>query len=301
MTALRAALNWWPRTPFFYGWLVLGVGALGAFAATSIAGVVLGGIQGLIVTETGWNRSTIGLAAACGVWGSGLSAPLIGRLADRYGPRWLMPLGTLLMGVALFALAGAYSIWLFFLVAVLARAVSQPVLIGVVPRTVAVNFFRRKRNTALAWIGMFRPLSGAILIQLIAAIAIVYDWRVAFRCIGVLSLFFTLPMLLIIRRRPEDIGLLPDGTTGQIKKTPTPCRLTPARGKAVIRPRLRLTPLHLIITRRGRRERRCAPEPSGSSRSRRSSVRRVARPLVLIWCPICMSKLISLPRRPPEC
>ncbi len=74
MTVLQAALNWRPRTPFFYGWLVLGVGALGAFVATSIAGVVLGGIQGFIFEETGWTRSTIGLAAAAGVWGSGLLA-----------------------------------------------------------------------------------------------------------------------------------------------------------------------------------------------------------------------------------
>ncbi len=211
MTTLEKALNWRPRTPFFYGWLVLGVGALGAFAATSVAGVVLGGIQGFIIEDTGWKRSTIGLAAAAGVWGSGLAAPLLGYFADRYGPRRLMPLGTLFLGIALFALGGAHSIWLFFLFAVLARAISQPLLIGVVPRTVAVNFFRRQRNTALALIGMFRPLSGAILIQLIATIALAYDWRAAFRCIGVLSLLFTLPMLLIIRRRPEDIGLQPDG------------------------------------------------------------------------------------------
>ncbi|WP_179137315.1 hypothetical protein [Candidatus Entotheonella palauensis] len=66
MTTLTAALHWRPHPPFFYGWLVLGTGALGAFVATSIAGVVLGGIQDLIVEETGWNRSTIGLAAAVG-------------------------------------------------------------------------------------------------------------------------------------------------------------------------------------------------------------------------------------------
>ncbi len=214
MTTLDKAMNWRPHPPFFYGWLVLGVGALGAFAATSVAGVVLGGIQGFIVADTGWKRSTIGLAAALGVWGSGLTAPWLGRLADRYGPRRLMPLGTLFLSLALFALGSTHSIWFFFGFAVLARAVSQPLLIGVVPRTVAVNFFRRKRNTALALIGMFRPLSGAILIQLIAAITLVYDWRMAFRCIGLLSLLFTIPILLIIRRRPEDIGLQPDGDPG---------------------------------------------------------------------------------------
>jgi sugar phosphate permease len=231
MTTLDRALNWRPSTPFFYGWLVLGVCALGAFAATSIAGVVLGGIQGLIVEDTGWKRSTVGLAAAVGVWGSGLAAPWLGQLADRYGPRLLMPLGTLALGLCLLALGGAHSIWLFFLLAVLARAISQPLLIGVVPRTVAVHFFRRQRNTALACIGMFRPLSAAVLIQLIAAIALAYDWRVAFRCIGMLSLLLTLPMLFIIRRRPEDIGLLPDGERGT-RRGDTPCDRIRATGSA---------------------------------------------------------------------
>ena len=211
MTTWDRVLNWRLRPPFFYGWLVLGVCAMGAFAATSIAGVVLGGIQGLIVEDTGWKRSTVGLAAAVGVWGSGLLAPWLGQWADRYGPRLLMPLGTLVLGLFLLALGVAHSVWLFFLLAVLARAISQPLLIGVAPRTVAVHFFRRKRNMALACVGMYRPLSAAVLIQLIAAIALAYNWRAAFQCLGIFSLLITLPMLLVIRRGPEEIGLQPDG------------------------------------------------------------------------------------------
>ncbi len=230
MTVLQAALNWRPRTPFFYGWLVLGVGALGAFVATSIAGVVLGGIQGFIFEETGWTRSTIGLAAAAGVWGSGLLAPFFGRLVDRYGPRWLMSLGTLVLGLGLFVVAESHSIWYFFLAAILARAISQPLFIGVVPQTLAVSFFQRKRNIALALTGLFRPLSGAIIIQLISAIAVTYGWRIAFRYFGILSVLLTLPMMLIIRRRPEDIGLLPDGDTAEAQACPVPLAGQPSPG-----------------------------------------------------------------------
>jgi sugar phosphate permease len=116
-----------------------------------------------------------------------LLAPFIGRLADRYSPRWLMPLGVFILG----------------------RAISQPLLIGVVPRTPAVNFFQRQRSTALALTGMFRPISSAIIIQFVAVIAVAYGWRTSFLYLGVLSILIALPMILIIRRRPEDIGLLP--------------------------------------------------------------------------------------------
>jgi sugar phosphate permease len=215
MTTLVAVLNWRPKTPFFYGWLVLGTSASGAFVATSIAGVVLGGIQNFIFEDTGWSRSTVGFAATAGVWGSGLLAPFIGRLADRYGPRWLMPLGVFILGLCLLSLGGTSSVWQFYLAAILGRAISQPLLIGVVPRTLAVNFFQRKRSTALALTGMFRPISSAIIIQFVAVIAVAYGWRTSFLYLGILSIFITLPMILIIRRRPEDVGLLPDGAKAE--------------------------------------------------------------------------------------
>ena len=234
MPALATALDWRPRTPFFYGWLVLGVAALGAFVATTIAGVVLGGIQSFIFEDTGWSRSAIGLTASVGVWSSGLVAPLAGRLADRYGPRWLMPLGTFSLGICLFYLGGVTTVWQFFVAASLARAISQPLLIGVVPRTLAVNFFRRRRNIALALTGMFRPISGAIIIQIVSVIAVAYGWRTAFRYFGIMSLLLTLPMALVVRRRPEDIGLLPDGVPHQASSAGVPrSPSAPPRGVAV--------------------------------------------------------------------
>ena len=206
-------LNWRPNTPFYYGWLVLGLSGAGAFVATAIAGVVLGGVQSYIVDDTGWSRTSIGLAAGVGVWMSGLFAPFAGRLADRYGPRWLMPIGVVVLGVSMLAIGGVNTAWQFFLAAVIGRAISQPFLIGVVPRTMAVNFFNRRRNIALAITGIYRPISGALIIQAFSVIAVFAGWRTAFRYLGIVSLALAVPMLLIMRRRPEDIGLLPDGAS----------------------------------------------------------------------------------------
>ncbi len=208
---LSAFLNWRPNTPFYYGWLVLGLSGAGTFAATAIAGVVLGGVQIYILEDTHWSRSSIGIASGCGVWLSGLFAPFAGRLADRYGPRWLMPVGAIVLGLSMISIGGVHAAWQFFLAAVIGRAISQPLLIGVVPRTMAVNFFNRRRNIALALSGIYRPLSGALIIPAFSLIAIVADWRTAFRFLGFYSLALALPMIIIMRRRPEDIGLLPDG------------------------------------------------------------------------------------------
>ena len=125
--------TFYSRTPIYYGWIVLFTGALGAFAAVSIAGAVLGGLQSLISADTGWSRASIGFTASAGVWTSGVVAPLLGPYADRYGPRWLMPLGTIFLGLCLLALGGVNAVWQFFLIALFARAIGQPLFIGFCP------------------------------------------------------------------------------------------------------------------------------------------------------------------------
>ncbi len=203
--------TFYSRTPIYYGWIVLFTGALGAFAAVSIAGAVLGGLQSLISADTGWSRASIGFTASAGVWMSGVVAPLMGPYADRYGPRWLMPLGTIFLGLCMLALGGVNAVWQFFIVALLARAIGQPIFIGLLPRTMAVNFFQRRRNIALAFTSLVRPVASAINIQVILAIAASKGWRAGFRYLGFVTLVLTIPIFLIVRRRPEDIGLLPDG------------------------------------------------------------------------------------------
>ena len=185
--------------------------ALGTYAATGVAQVVIGGIQNLIFDDLGWDRSTIAFAVTAGTWMSGLLAPLFGRLVDRQGPRRLMPPAALIAGVSFIALAGIRQVWHFYAAYIVARAIANPALVGVVPRTVAVNFFSRKRNLAIGLVSTFRPVSGAINIQIISIIAAASSWRVAYRLLGVFSILLALPLFLIMRRRPEDIGLRPDG------------------------------------------------------------------------------------------
>ena len=205
--------GWRLKTPFYYGWLVLGITALGTFVSTSVGGLVLGGTQTFILEETLWPRSTIGLAVTVGVWFSGLISPAVGRLTDRYGARWLMPFGAACLGISLYFLSRVGAVWQFYLIVIIGRAISQPVLTGVVPRAIAVNFFRRRRNFALSLAGISRPISAALNIQLISLVALAYGWRAAFRFLGFASLVLMAVFALFIRRRPEDIGLLPDGAS----------------------------------------------------------------------------------------
>ena len=217
---MRSIADWRPRTPFYYGWLILAASAAGTYAATGATQLVLGGVQNFIFEDMGWERSTIAYAVTAGTWASGLLTPFVGRLADRYGPRGLMPLAAFIAGLCFFAIAGIQAVWHFYAAYIIARAIANPMLVGVVPRTAAVNFFSRRRNLALGISAMARPFGGAINIQIFSLIALASSWRTAYRVQGVTALLLVIPLLLVMRRRPSDIGLQPDGIPA--RQTPSP-------------------------------------------------------------------------------
>ena len=204
-------LEWHPRPRFYYGWLVLGTAALGAFIATGVAQTVLGGVQDLIARDMGWERTTIAFAATAATWTSGLTMPFVGKLVDRYGPRYMMLAAALAVSACFFALGGVQSVWQFYVAYIIARSFAGPNLQNVVPRTVAVNFFRRKRNLALGVTALNRIGGESLNVLIITLVAGALNWRAAYRTLGVVALPLSIPLFLIMRKRPEDIGLLPDG------------------------------------------------------------------------------------------
>ena len=226
MTLLKTIADWRPRTPFYYGWLILAMSAVGTYAATGSTQLVFGGVQNFIFEDMGWDRSTIAYAVTAGTWASGIITPFVGRLADRYGPRGLMPIAAFIAGLCFFAIAGMQAVWHFYAAYIVARTIASPMLVGVVPRTAAVNFFNRRRNLALGISAMARPFGGAINIQIFSLIALAASWRTAFQVQGVISLLIVIPLLLFMRRRPSDIGLQPDGVSGAGRTQP-PSRSNP--------------------------------------------------------------------------
>ena len=208
---LQKLIDWHPRPRIYYGWLVLATAALGAFIATSVAQTVLGGVQDLIARDMGWERTTIAFAATAATWTSGLTMPFVGKLVDRYGPRYIMLFAALIVSACLFALGGVNSVWQFYLAYIISRSFAGPNLQNVVPRTVAVNFFRRRRNLALGITALNRIGGESLNVLIITLVAGAFSWRAAYRTLGVIALPLSIPLFLIMRRRPEDIGLLPDG------------------------------------------------------------------------------------------
>ena len=210
-TFLKTVYLWYPKTPFFYGWLILAVAGLGAFVATSVAQTVFGGVQDLIWIDMNWDRKTIALAATLGTWTSGVTMPFIGKLVDRFGPRWMMLIASILVGTGSIYLSESKTVWQFFFCYIVIRSIAGPNLQNLIPRTVAVNFFQDRRNFAMGITAFNRIAGESVNLQIITMVSSSFSWRAAYRTLGIIALPLSIPIFLLIRHKPEEVGDFPDG------------------------------------------------------------------------------------------
>src|SRR6266550_2561130 len=166
------------RLPFFYGWLIVAVTfvtmAIGVNARTAFSLFFPP-----IISEFGWERGVTAGAFSFGFLVSGAASPLIGRMMDRFGPRAVMELGVALMAGGLLLAPLTTRPWHLYLAIGLAFA---GVGIGSI--------------TLLPWAQHMIEQTG---------------WRTACTAIGIVVLVVLAPINLLLRKRPEDIGLRPDG------------------------------------------------------------------------------------------
>ncbi len=202
-----------PKPPIFYGWWILAVILLTGLFAGPTSQAFIGILVEPISDATGWTPTSIAGSVTVGGVIAGLSAPFIGLLADRYSPRALMTAGVLLMALSFFVIALAPTVAFLYIGYTLARGLAQNLIAGVVPRVLVVNWFRRLRGRAIGLTGTAHPVGtfamGPIALMMIAA---GLSWRSVWAAFGLaVLLFLVLPNALMLRRAPEEMGLLPDG------------------------------------------------------------------------------------------
>ena len=141
----------------------------------------------------------------------GLTGPLAGKLTDKYGPKKLILIGAAIGAAGLMLLGVANAVWhlyvFYFIVGVGFSGA------GFVPVGVAIsNWFDRRRGIAMG-ITMAGVSLGAIVIAPLAHYLIVgTGWRIAYVILGLLTaVLIIIPVMFVMRNRPEDMGLLPDG------------------------------------------------------------------------------------------
>jgi len=208
----------WSRTrlPFFYGWVVVAVAfvtmALGVNARTAFSLLFPP-----ILAEFGWERGVTAGAFSFGFLVTAALSPFLGWLMDRRGPRLMMELGVMLMAAGLLLATLVREPWqLYASLGVLTGAGS--VCLGYTGHSLFLpNWFVRRRGLAmsLAFTGVG---VGSLAFPWLQTLIDGAGWRSACWTLGILLLVVLAPLNLLVKARPQEIGLEPDGD----QAAPTP-------------------------------------------------------------------------------
>lgn len=201
--------------PFYYGWVILGCVAFACLSRAGPAVATLSMFVTPMTAEFGWSRTAISGAVSLGGVLAAITSPMIGSYLDRSGPRIVLGAAVLATGVTLMLLSRIESLLGFYLLYCVARmSWAGPYDLGI--HSAVSNWFVAQRAWA-ASLAQLAQTTGLIVMPFIGFTIIEqYGWRTGWLVIGVLVLVLGfLPSWLLMVRRPEDMGLLPDGAVPQ--------------------------------------------------------------------------------------
>ena len=196
----------------YHGWSVVGVCMLVFGLANGITAYSYGVLVFPMGKEFGAGRGELMLGMTVSSFVSMLFAPLLGGLMDKGQARLLFSGAAILLGLELLLISFAGSVWAFVAIFALATPVVGTLLGPVGTNTVVARWFSRQRARALGILAMGTSIGGLLVPLLFQTLIDNVGWREACRWMALLVPVLLVPtVMLVIRNRPQDMGLHPDG------------------------------------------------------------------------------------------
>ncbi len=198
------------RWPFYYGWVIVGVTfvtmAVGVNARTAFSLLFPP-----MLAEFGWERGLTAGAFSFGFLVSAVLTPLLGRMMDSRGPRVVMETGVVATAAGLLLATQASQPWHIYLTLGVLVGAGTTCLGYTGQAMLLPAWFVRKRGLAMSIAFSGVGVGSIVMLPALQAMIQRTDWRTACWTVGVLMLVVLVPLNLLLRRRPEQMGLLPDG------------------------------------------------------------------------------------------
>ena len=213
----RTSRPLFPTGDIFYGWWIVGVAA---FLLTLMSLTVFQGLGTILVAlerQFGWSRTALSGAFSLARVEGAILGPVEGFLVDRIGTRKMVLIGYILMGLGFIWLGHVETLWAFyasFLTITLGSGLGGWLAIIAMVN----NWFTRQRTFAMAS-AMSGIHFGGLLVPLLALGIETFEFRGAATIIGVFLLIVVGPAAKVIRNRPEDMNLQPDGDTERLSES----------------------------------------------------------------------------------
>jgi len=181
--------------------------------------------------DLGWSRG--GIMAAFTIWFlfMGITAPFIGRVVDRHGARNVISIGAIMTGLGFVLLSQVNHLWHFYISYAVTGA--GMAAIGQVPASAIVsNWFKKRRGLAIGIMSTGIGVGGLALAPLVGGYLIPnFGWRASYLALALITWVLIIPLaLFVIKTKPADIGLYPDGMEAPEAVTATTASLSASEG-----------------------------------------------------------------------
>jgi len=198
-------------SPIFYGWWII-LAALGIMFVQAGTGFYSFGVLFKPLTEEfEWSRGVVSVAQSIFMVMAGVGGLVVSRLVERYRIERIVMVGSVVGGICWLLLSLTPNLWyLYALYFVIGAGMGGGA--GFVPLGVVIaNWFIRRRGTAMGIATVGIAMGAMLLTPLVGIIVENFGWRMAYIFNGLIVLAIGIPLALVLRTRPEDKGLLPDG------------------------------------------------------------------------------------------
>ncbi len=189
-----------------YAWVVAAVTFLTllvAAAVRSAPGVIIKPLE----TEFGWDRASISLAVSVSLITFGLGGPVGGTLVDRFGPRRALAAGLVAIVTGMFLLLSLRELWQLYLLWGLLIGVGTGIASQVAGAVVAQRWFRAQRGVIVGAFGAATSAGQLVFIPQMMSLTVADGWRSGMTLLLIGCAAMIVPVLVLMRDRPSDIGL----------------------------------------------------------------------------------------------
>jgi MFS family permease len=198
------------RTKIHYAWVVLGALVVVMLLASGLRAVFGVFIKPMEATF-GWDRAALSGAAAVSLLLLGAAGPIVGWLADRWGPRRVIFVSAVVLGVGTLLTARVTALWQVYVTAGVLMALGSGGVGMSTGAAMAARWFEGRRGLVMGLVGGAMSAGQLVIIPLAVWLTVSYGWRQSFVYLGILLFVIALPLTLLLRDDPAQKGLRPFG------------------------------------------------------------------------------------------
>lgn len=218
------------RPRFHYAWIIVAVTFVAAMTAQAIR-YTPGLIMLPLEAEFGWDRATISLAVAASLVTYGMGGPLAGTLVDRFGPKRILIASTAVVASSIWLLLQIRELWQFYVIFGLLLGVGTGASGNVVSSAIAHRWFRKHQGMVVGLFGAAVSAGQLVFLPAMGLLLVAQGWRSALSLVAIAVAVVLVPVVLLMRDKPSDMGLRPYGETdaSEERERTADARRTPFR------------------------------------------------------------------------